>query len=147
MRWIDIPPVWLLLALAAAWGLGRLAPGVGFGGWAEPAGGALVILGLLLMLAAVLTMTRARTTVIPHEQPSALVTEGVFRLSRNPIYLGDALVLTGFILYRDAVLALPVIALFVRVIERRFIRPEEERLRAGFGAAFEAWAARTRRWL
>ncbi len=146
MKWIDLPPVWLLAAMVAGWALGRLWP-LAEAGWTSPAGAALILAGLALMAAAVWEMTRARTTVIPHERPSALVTSGIFRFSRNPIYLGDVLVLAGFLLHWQAVLALPLIPLFMWVIRRRFIGPEEARLRAGFGPAFEAWAARTRRWI
>lgn len=147
-KWIDLPPLWLALTLLIAWGISRVVPGLGFGGaWAGWAGVALVGAGLLLMGLAAATMMAARTTVIPHRDPSALVTGGVFRLSRNPIYLGDALVLAGFILRWDAVPALVLVPVFVWLIDRRFIRAEEARLRAAFGAEFETWAARTRRWI
>ena len=89
----------------------------------------------------------ARTTVIPRRNPAALVTGGVFRLTRNPIYLGDAALLTGAILWWDAPAALPLVPAFVWLITRRFIRDEEARLRAAFGADFDRWAARVRRWL
>jgi len=142
----DYPPVWLAGAIAAAWGLARTVPG-GIGGWAFWPGCALVAAGLALMLAAVAEMARARTTIVPHEVPSALVTSGVFRFTRNPIYLGDALVLSGLILAWDVAAALPLIVLLVWVIELRFIRPEEARLRAAFGADFDRWATRVRRWV
>lgn len=147
-KWIDLPPLWLALTLLIAWGISLVVPGLGFGGaWAGWAGVALVGAGLLLMGLAAATMMAARTTVIPHRDPLALVTGGVFRLSRNPIYLGDALVLAGFILRWDAVPALVLVPVFVWLIDRRFIRAEEARLRAAFGAEFETWAARTRRWI
>ena len=147
-KWIDLPPLWLALTLLIAWGISRVMPGLGFGGaWAGWVGAGLVGAGLLLMALAAATMMAARTTVIPHRNPSALVTGGVFRLSRNPIYLGDALVLAGFILRWDAVPALVLVPAFVWLIDRRFIRAEEARLRAAFGDSFEAWAARTRRWI
>lgn len=110
-------------------------------------GGALVVAGLALMLAAAAQMIAHRTTVIPRRQPSSLVTGGVFAFTRNPIYLGDALVLAGAILWWDALLALPLLPAFVVLITRRFILGEEARLRAGFGEAFTAWAARTPRWI
>jgi protein-S-isoprenylcysteine O-methyltransferase Ste14 len=145
MAWIDLPPVWLALALGCAWAAGAAVPVAVPGG--APAGLALAGLGAALMLAAVVQMTLARTTVIPRRDPAALVTGGVFAISRNPIYLGDALILAGAILWWDALVALPLLPAFVMLIERRFIRDEEARLRAGFGAAFDAWAARTGRWI
>jgi len=142
----DWPPVWLLGFLALAWALGRL--------WPMPevpalalAGRALVGLGVLLMVVAAAQMFGMRTTVIPRQDPSALVTGGVFRISRNPIYLADAIVLAGLVLHWAAWPALVLVPAFAAVITRRFILGEEARLRAAFGAEFEAFAARTRRWL
>ena len=109
-------------------------------------GKVLVLGGGALMLAAVAQMALARTTVIPRRDPSALVTTGIFGWSRNPIYLGDAILLTGAILWLDAVLALPLVAIFMALIQKRFIRDEETRLTLAFGAAFDLWAGRTRRW-
>lgn len=141
----DYPPVWLALALVFTWGIGTIWPlGIPFGGWL---GGALVLAGLALMLAAAQRMTARRTTIIPHLKPSALVTDGPFALTRNPIYLGDALVLLGVMLWVQALLALPLLPAFVWIITRRFILPEEGRLRAAFGSDFDAWAARTPRWI
>lgn len=143
---IDIPPSWLALHLAAAWLLARLSPAV-LGAAGGTLGAALVGLGLLLMVAAVVQMALARTTVIPRRDPSALVTRGVFSLSRNPIYLADTLVLLGAILWLDAVVALPLVVSFLWLIQVRFIRDEEARLTLAFGPEFDLWAARTRRWI
>lgn len=141
----DYPPVWLALALALSWVVGWLWP-LGLP-WGEFAGGVLVVAGLGLMLAAAARMTARRTTIIPHRQPSTLVCDGAFALTRNPIYLGDALVLLGAMLWWQALFALPVLAGFVWIITRRFILPEEACLRATFGSAFTLWAARTPRWI
>lgn len=142
---IDIPPSWLMLHIGAAWLVSLISPAV-FGSWGAAVGKVLVLGGGALMLAAVAQMVLARTTVIPRRDPSALVTGGVFGWSRNPIYLGDAILLTGAILWLDAVLALPLVAIFMALIQKRFIRDEETRLTLAFGAAFDLWASRTRRW-
>lgn len=142
---IDIPPSWLMLHIGAAWLVSLISPAV-FGSWGPAVGKVLVLGGGALMLAAVAQMVLARTTVIPRRDPSALVTGGVFGWSRNPIYLGDAILLTGAILWLDAVLALPLVAIFMALIQKRFIRDEETRLTLAFGAAFDLWASRTRRW-
>lgn len=149
IRWIDIPPVWLALCVLLAWTQKTWAPlGLGFGPvWADLLGGLLVGAGLLLMALAVYEMRRHRTTVIPHLEADALVTTGIFSRSRNPIYLGDSLVLAGLILYWDAVLALPLVPVFVWVIEKRFIVPEEARLKRKFLADFTRYTQQTRRWL
>lgn len=143
---LDYPPVWLAGFVGSAWAAGRLWPhgpaGQSVAGWG------LVGLALALMLAAILTMARRRTTVDPHGQPSALVTSGAFALSRNPIYLADALMLAGFCLIFDAPLAaILLVPLFAAVITRRFILPEEARLHAAFADRFAAYRSRTRRWI
>jgi protein-S-isoprenylcysteine O-methyltransferase Ste14 len=146
MKWIDLPPVWLALFAAMGWAQAAWVPVGSFGAAGDWVGAALVAAGLGLALAAAVEFRRARTTIIPHGTPAAIVTSGVYRLSRNPIYLGDALILTGLGLRWDSALALVLVPVFVAVITARFIRPEEARLEAHFGAEYAAWAARVRRW-
>ncbi len=143
---LDYPPVWLAGFAAAAWAMAQLWPGGG-GGWARPLGAGLVLTGVALTAAAAVEFRRHRTTLLPHAAPSALVTTGVYRLSRNPIYLADLLILAGLVLIWGALPALGLVPLLALVLHRRFVLPEEARLRAAFGAAFADWAARTRRWL
>lgn len=143
---LDYPPVWLAAFLGLAWGLSRWLPG-GFGGLGLLPGWALIVAGLALMGLAAGAMRAARTTIIPHEQPSALVEGGIFAFTRNPIYLGDVLILLGAALVWDVAAALPLAPVLGAILQRRFILPEEARLRAAFGPAFEAYAARVRRWL
>ncbi|MES2914658.1 MAG: isoprenylcysteine carboxylmethyltransferase family protein [Pseudomonadota bacterium] len=145
LRAFDIPPGWLVLHLAAAWAVSLVTP-ASLGGWGRVPGQGLIVLGLAIMALAVVQMVAKRTTVIPRRDPRALVRSGLFSLSRNPIYLGDALILLGAILWLDAVLALPLVASFVWLIQTRFIRDEEARLALAFGAEFDLWASRTRRW-
>ncbi|NBE09019.1 methyltransferase family protein [Paragemmobacter ruber] len=146
-KWIDLPPVWLVAFVAAVWGLDRLIPVNLFGALGDLLAAGLAGAGALLFGGALRAFARARTTVIPHRLPQALITSGVFRLSRNPIYLADAGFLTAAILWWDAPHALPLVPLFMILIRNRFIRGEEARLRAAFGDAFDDWAARVRRWL
>ncbi|WP_050928056.1 methyltransferase family protein [Aestuariivita boseongensis] len=149
MKWIDIPPVWLAAFLAAAWvQSSRFPMGLTFGGaWSDFAGGLLVGGGLLLMLLALMEFRRHKTTAVPHHTPSTLIQSGIFRRTRNPIYLGDALILAGLILRWDAVLALPLVPIFIWVIEKRFIIPEEDRMRRTFRADFARYASKVRRWV
>jgi protein-S-isoprenylcysteine O-methyltransferase Ste14 len=143
---LDLPPVWLVAHLAAAWLLSLVSPVV-FAGLGDILGIGLIGIGVLITLGAAAQMALARTTVIPRRDPSSLVTSGLFSWSRNPIYLSDALILIGAILWLDAVLALPLVAGFVWLIQTRFIRDEEARLTLAFGPEFDLWAARTRRWI
>jgi protein-S-isoprenylcysteine O-methyltransferase Ste14 len=148
-KWIDMPPVWLILFIALAWGQATYYPmGLSFGyTWAGLLGGVLVGGGLILMALAFAEFRKARTTVIPHNTPSALIQSGIFSRTRNPIYLGDALILAGLILRFDAVLALPLVPIFVWVIERRFIVPEEGRMRREFRKTFALYEKKVRRWV
>lgn len=149
MRWLDIPPVWLAAALAVAWWQsGQFSYGLSFGGaWADFLGGLLVGAGVLLALLAVYEMLRQRTTVVPHREAQALVSTGIFSRTRNPIYLGDLLILAGFILSWDAVLSLPLLPILLWVLEKRFVIPEEDRLRRKYRAEFARFCEKTRRWL
>ena len=76
-----------------------------------------------------------------------MIRSGIFKRTRNPIYLGDALILAGLILRFDAVLALVLIPVFVWLIERRFIIGEEDRMRRQFRADFARYERKVRRWL
>lgn len=148
-RKIDLPPLWLLGFLCLAWVQHRVLPlGLSFGPvWADLLGGLLVGGGVLLGALAIAEMRRRRTTVMPRAEPAQLVTGGVFRLSRNPIYLGDAMILAGFILYWDAVPSLVLLPTFVWLLEKRFIEDEEKKLRRKFVAEFRKYEQQTRRWL
>lgn len=142
-RVLDYPPVWLAMFAGAAWLSGRL--------WPLPvatgAGWLLVLAGLALMGASAWVMLRAGATVDPTRAPTALVTHGPYRLSRNPIYLADAVILAGLCLIWQPVAALVLVPGFMAVIRHRFIRREETWLRARDARGFDAWAERTRRWL
>ena len=153
LKWVDIPPVWLVAAILAAAAQARYVPlGLAFDGpivgpIADLLGGVLVGGGLVLMALAVWEMRRMKTTVIPHRDAEHLVQSRIFKRSRNPIYLGDLLILAGMILRLDAVLALPLIPVFLWIIEKRFVIPEENRLRKKFRADFARYCEKTRRWI
>lgn len=147
LRKLDWPPVWTAAAVAMAWVAGLILPWGILGAFGGLLGILAVLAGLVLMGLAVWRMTAARTTVIPRRDPSALVTDGVFALTRNPIYLGDALVVIGACLWFQVPWALPMVAVFVWVIETRFIAGEEVRLEAAFGPEFRLWSQVTPRWI
>ena len=133
-----------MIALAAL--QARYLPLIDAGRPGRIAGTVLIIGGLFLFTAALLQFRRHRTTVMPRETPVAMIDTGIYRLSRNPIYLADALFLAGAALWWDAA-SLLLVPLFVWIITRRFVLGEESGLRAVFGAAFDRYAAQTRRWL
>lgn len=114
----------------------------------RPLAGALLgMAGAVVFFGAATQMRRGRTTLNPRGQPTRLVTGGFFARSRNPIYLGNVVMILGFALWIGAPLGLLVAAGFAWLVTERFIRGEEARLRASFGQAFEIWAGHVRRWL
>lgn len=147
-KWIDLPPLWLVLFIALVRVQAtRLPVGQIDHPLTDLLSGLLIGGGVLLMLVAVVQMRQNHTTFVPHRHARFLVTNGVFARSRNPIYLGDAMVLLGCIVHWSAWPSLVLVPLFMWLITDRFIREEEEWLRADFGPQFEQWAARTRRWI
>ncbi len=148
MKIIDIPPIWLLGAAIVAWLQSRFLPfGLSLDGWfTDLISGLLIGGGVVLAVLAVAEFRRHKTTVMPHQIPSSMIQTGIFKRSRNPIYLGDVLILAGLILRFDAVLSLVLVPIFVWLLERRFILPEEDRLRRTFRAEFARYEQKTRRW-
>lgn len=146
-KWLDWPPIWTGMGLVAIWVLAWIPLPFGFGAFGPGLALACLGLGLWLMLKAFLRMRAWGTTVIPHRVPQALVTDGVFAISRNPIYLGDALVLLAATFWANTLLGLVVLGGFVWVITDRFIIPEEDRLADAFGDQATEWFTRVRRWI
>ncbi len=132
--------------MAVSWLLGR-GPGPSAGGPGAWAGAALIGVALALIGWCGLWFLRKRTPIEPHHRPKALITEGPYRLSRNPIYLALVLIASGYALRQDTLLALVPVAGLVWVLDRRFARIEEKALLDTFGGAARAYVARTRRWL
>lgn len=146
MKWIDLPPVWLLGFLGLAWLQATHVPVMNFYGFGRGAGTVLACLGALLMVAALPSFAQARTTVVPRKAPSALITTGVYALSRNPIYMADLMILVGLSLRWGSILGLILAPVFVRIITTRFILGEETRLADAFGADYLAYKESVRRW-
>ncbi len=150
MRLLIPPPLQGLIALAAMWGIARLAPGLGME-FPARRGLAFAFLGagLAIELVAVGAFIAAKTTVNPlkPDRASRLVTRGLYRISRNPMYLGLLLLLTGLALWFGNPLNIAVLALFVWYVTIFQIRPEEDALAEKFGAEFDAYRAKVRRWI
>ena len=111
--------------------------------------GGLVIMALALGLVvwAALLFRRARTAIHPHEQPSALVTGGPYRYTRNPMYLGMAGTLLGAALLMGSLSPFAVIPAFMALIADRFIAPEEAMLERAFGREYLDYKVKVSRWL
>ena len=107
------------------------------------------IAALVTGLPAVLGFRRAKTTVNPlkPEASTALVTGGIYRWTRNPMYLAMLLLLIGWACIVSNWAALAMLPLFVAYLNRFQIGPEERALQARFGAEFESYRRKVRRWL
>ena len=144
-REVDFPPVWLAGFAAAGLLVGRAVPVSSV--VTHSTGDILVVVGLFMLACSFAQLLLARTSVMPGRVPRALVTGGVFRFSRNPSYLGQVLMLAGLYLYWSAAIALPLVVLFVAILQKRFIGPEEDQLLQRFGPECAVYKTKTRRWV
>jgi protein-S-isoprenylcysteine O-methyltransferase Ste14 len=109
----------------------------------------MAVLGALITVAGVVAFRRQQTTVNPFtpEQTSSLVASGIYRFTRNPMYLGFLLALAGWSLYLANWVAVLLLPVFVAYMNRFQIQPEERALRATFGEGFAEYMNAVRRWL
>ena len=148
---LRIPPLVLVVLSAAAMGLlAWVTPSLT---WHWPYRGvvalALALAGACVVILGVAAFRHARTTVNPTrpQGASSLVRGGIYRVSRNPRYLGFVVVLFALALFLSNLLSLVLVALFVAYINRFQIEPEERALIALFGEDFAAYRREVRRWL
>jgi protein-S-isoprenylcysteine O-methyltransferase Ste14 len=143
-----LPPVWFLAALVAMVVLPVWFPVLAILPWPwNLLGSVLILLGLAVTVIADLQFKRLRTTVKPYEATAVLVTDGVFRWSRNPMYLGMTTVLAGLAVCLGSMTCWAVVLVFPLWLYGCFIRAEEHALAARFAAQFHAYRARTRCWI
>lgn len=143
-----LPPAWLLAAIflmillhlvlpilyiiPAPWNLFGLIP---------------LLLGIAVNILADKLFHRYHTAVRPFDEPSHLITSGVYRISRNPMYLGFMLILVGVaVLLRSLGPYLAILA-FGILIQSKYISPEEQNLAQKFGSEWVEYSQQTRRWL
>jgi protein-S-isoprenylcysteine O-methyltransferase Ste14 len=109
----------------------------------------LAAIALVIVLAGVLAFFRARTTVNPMRpiRASSLVTSGIYRFTRNPMYLGDAILLSAWAIYLGDVFMLICLPLLMEYLNQFQIRPEERQLAEKFGSAYQDYCAKVRRWI
>ena len=148
---LKVPPLALGLLMAALMWLAS---------WAMPAFGLLfsahrffsvtvAVVGVVLIGVGIASFRRAGTTVNPMKPDSAssLVVSGIYRLTRNPMYLGFLLVLIGWAIFLSNALAFLFLPAFILYMNRFQIEPEEKALTSLFGPQFVAYTSRVRRWL
>ncbi|MCT8127598.1 isoprenylcysteine carboxylmethyltransferase family protein [Alishewanella sp. BS5-314] len=149
---LKIPP--LLLMLLFALGMWLLAPltaplSTQLALYTTVLALCLAVTGIAVALAGVLAFRRAKTTVDPRvpQQSSSLVLVGIYRYSRNPMYLGFLLLLAAFACYLQSLLALALLPLFVLYLNQFQIKPEERFLQQKFGKDYQVYLHNVRRWL
>ena len=143
------PPILLVGGVIAGWALGRIyhLPWPGLNDRpAKIVGYALGLAGLALMAWGLATLARARTNVMPHKAADKLVTDGPFRIRRNPIYMGEVLIFLGLAQATLNIWLAIMAPIFAIAILLLAILPEERHLEARFGAEYLDYKERTRRW-
>jgi protein-S-isoprenylcysteine O-methyltransferase Ste14 len=103
--------------------------------------------GIVINLMADSAFHKAGTTVKPFQESTALITDGVFRISRHPMYLGFVLVLIGIAVLLGSRTPWFIVPLFAVLMDRVFIVVEERMLQARFGQAWSEYKAQVRRWI
>jgi protein-S-isoprenylcysteine O-methyltransferase Ste14 len=153
VSWLElrVPPdvVWLVLA-GLTWLVSALTPSLDVGlALRVPIAVVVLATAVALVATARAALAAAGTTFTPTapDRSSHLVTSGVYRFTRNPMYLGMLLALLAIAAVLANPFCLVLSALFVAYMNRLQITPEERILGARFGPAYEAYASRVRRWL
>jgi protein-S-isoprenylcysteine O-methyltransferase Ste14 len=144
------PPIVALVFGLAMWGIASTAPTVPARDSSQLiAASAITLIGAFFCIAGVVSFRLAKTTVNPlkPEKATSLVSSGIYRVSRNPMYVGFALFLLAWAVYLASLWALVGVPAYVLYINRFQIAPEERALTALFGGEFEEYRLRVRRWL
>lgn len=142
------PPVVALMFIVIAYFLARFVP-LPFS--APPIlrylGLALTVVGFLLGIGAFLEFRKARTTLDPHGSSKQIVTSGIYRFTRNPIYLGFLLMVIGLPLNSGLYWGFVMAPFYVLLMNNLVIKHEEAYLEKKFGKAYTSYTSRVRRWL
>lgn len=144
------PPLVLLVAVTMTFAAASWFPGLTFtfpGQFVLAA--ILFFLGLIPDVLALLTFVRKKTTVNPMtpDKSTTLVTDGIYRISRNPMYLGLLFLLVAASLYFSSFLSILIIPAFIWYLTEFQIKPEEESLKRVFGDDYETYLKKVRRWV
>jgi len=142
------PPVVALICIGIAYLLGRAIPlPFNVPVILRYVGLALTILGVLLGFGAFIEFQKAQTTLDPHGSTTQLVTSGIYRFSRNPIYLGLLFFVTGLPLYVGSYWGIVIAPLYIFLMNYLVIQHEEVYLEQKFGEVYTGYQSRVRRWV
>jgi protein-S-isoprenylcysteine O-methyltransferase Ste14 len=143
-----LPPMYLFISLSGMVLLQFLVPVFQLIPYPWNATGLVPLaLGIVLNISADRAFKKAGTTVKPFEVSSALITSGAYRYSRNPMYFGMVMILTGVAFLLGTVSPFIIIPIFVITMNRTFIVPEEKMLDERFGNEWKQYKSGVRRWI
>ncbi|MDA5134285.1 methyltransferase family protein [Psychrobacter sp. ANT_H3] len=148
---LKVPPVaQVIITAAAMYGTAKIMPSLQFSlsGSTVLAVG-LGVIGMSLGVMGVTQFRKAQTTPNPQalEKVSSLVTSGIYRYSRNPMYLGLVLILLGWAFYLSHFLSFVLLPVFILYMTRFQIQPEEQMMARKFGKTYQAYLNKVRRWI
>jgi protein-S-isoprenylcysteine O-methyltransferase Ste14 len=141
------PPVLALVLLLLGLATRLFIEDIRLGFWQMALGGVIALLGAGLILGAFVAFSRARSNILPHKPADRLIASGVFAWSRNPIYTGEIIAMFGMGLALGAPGLIVAAGLLAILVLQLGVKREEAHLSARFGADWEAYRARVRRWL
>ncbi|MEZ5421527.1 MAG: isoprenylcysteine carboxylmethyltransferase family protein [Pyrinomonadaceae bacterium] len=153
MRWLElkVPPLLVVIGFGLAmYGVSWLFPQASFAMPGQPfVSWIFEVLGGVTIVSGILAFRSMKTTVDPRspEKASSVVKIGIYRLTRNPMYMGMLLLLTAWALYLANFMAILLLAGFVLYMTQFQIKPEERILREKFGAEYEEFLSEVRRWI
>jgi protein-S-isoprenylcysteine O-methyltransferase Ste14 len=142
------PPVYLLLTLLVMTALNFKLP---IARWVVPpysyVGSALIVIGTLMTGYSARLFAKAGTPLIPFERSTALVTHGLYRFTRNPMYLGLVIIVLGVAILQGSVGAFLPLPVFVWILQSHYVRGEERFLEGIFGTRYLEYKRTVRRWI
>jgi len=142
------PLLMMVAMLGLCWGLHWLYPAAsGFGVAGQAAGCVVVLCGITLIAVAGSLFKIKGTTVNPTREPAKLVTEGLYRVTRNPMYLGMLMILSGFPFIVESMPGLIFPVIFFLMMDRVIIPREEKMVESVFGEVYRRYKSGTRRWI
>jgi protein-S-isoprenylcysteine O-methyltransferase Ste14 len=143
-----LPPIWLLLSIMTMIGLHFWLPVKQL--LFQPVnylGIIIIAIAIVLVLASAYLFRQQETTIMPFQESSYLLKEGLFNYSRNPIYLGMIIILIGVWIVLGSLTPLFIIPAFSWIIQELFIKEEEKMLEEKFGESYQKYQATVRRWI
>lgn len=144
-----IPPAVMAIFAVLMWGIAQVTPAFNIGPLGNIISKIFLIAGFAILFIAAFYFFKAKTTLNPinPSSSSALVTTGLYKFSRNPIYVADVLFLLSWGFYMSNIFSLLIILGFMPYLNRFQIVPEERALEELFGADYAAYKRNVRRWI